>query len=184
MLAIPFITLLSACSKLFGILDLNMKPAKLPSWIEIAVHIAVCAVVEEILFYYSHRLMHVPFFYKRIHKIHHEWQAPVALVATYTHPVEFLLSNLVPLACGPLLLRSHITTTWIWFVIATIGTEIHHSGYRFPWNLDHQPNFHDYHHEAFNFNFGLLGWLDKLHGTYKLPTRHLDQPTDRKQRQI
>ena len=23
----------------------------------------------------------------------------------------------------------------------------------------------DYHHEQFNSNFGLLGWLDRLHGT-------------------
>lgn len=27
-------------------------------------------------------------------------------------------------------------------------------------NIDHQPSFHDYHHEIFNANYGLLGILD------------------------
>jgi sterol desaturase/sphingolipid hydroxylase (fatty acid hydroxylase superfamily) len=39
---------------------------------------------------------------------------------------------------------------------------------RFPWVLpfDHEPDFHDYHHENFKGNYGLLGVLDLLHGTY------------------
>ena len=31
--------------------------------------------------YYIHRLLHFPIFYKRLHKIHHEWQIPVGCSA-------------------------------------------------------------------------------------------------------
>ena len=35
-----------------------------------------------------------------------------------------------------------------------------------PWGqLDHQPKFHDLHHEFFNGNYGNVGFLDWLHGT-------------------
>lgn len=42
----------------------------------------------------------------------------------------------------------------------------HHGGYRFPWFVvGDQPNFHDYHHEKFVGNYGLLGVLDYTHDT-------------------
>lgn len=37
------------------------------------------------------RLFHHPFFYKRIHKIHHEWTAPIGVVSLYAHPVEHVV---------------------------------------------------------------------------------------------
>jgi hypothetical protein len=35
----------------------------------------------------------------------------------------------------------------------------HHCGYRWPWTpfFDHQPDFHDFHHEKFNTNYGAPG---------------------------
>ena len=52
---------------------------------------------------------------------------------------------------------------------ACLGTQTRHSGYRLPWIAlpDEQPDFHDYHHEKFNEGFGVMGWLDTLHGTNK-----------------
>jgi hypothetical protein len=44
----------------------------------------------------------------------------------------------------------------MWTIFAVLGTMTHHCGYDWPWMwyVDHQPNFHDYHHEKFNVNFG------------------------------
>jgi len=72
----------------------------LPSVKEVVRDFAVCLVVREILFYYSHRLGHVPALYKRIHKKHHKFTAPIAPSAEYAHPVEHLIANVIPVIAG------------------------------------------------------------------------------------
>ena len=54
----------------------------------------------EIIFYFSHRLFHVPILYKKYHWIHHEWQRPIALISQYCHPVEYVFSFLPTLLLG------------------------------------------------------------------------------------
>ena len=63
-------------------------------------HFIVFAIVREITFYYSHRLLHHPYFYKSIHKKHHMWTSPIAIAAAYCHPVEHIVSNVIPIALG------------------------------------------------------------------------------------
>jgi len=45
-----------------------------PSAIYMFLQIAFCIIVEEVLFYYSHRMLHHPRFYAKVHKIHHEFK--------------------------------------------------------------------------------------------------------------
>jgi sterol desaturase/sphingolipid hydroxylase (fatty acid hydroxylase superfamily) len=74
--------------------------ADLPSVRETVRDFGISIVVREILFYYSHRLIHIPVLYKRIHKIHHKFTAPIAPSAEYAHPVEHLVSNVLPIIVG------------------------------------------------------------------------------------
>ncbi|XP_059149558.1 fatty acid hydroxylase domain-containing protein 2-like [Physella acuta] len=144
----------------------------LPSPSQILVHLIAFVLVEEIGFYYSHRLLHHPRLYKHIHKKHHEWTAPVGVVSIYAHPVEHIFANLLPPGLGPILMGSHLSTAWLFWGIAIVSTTVDHGGYRFPIFLS--PDFHDFHHFKFNVNYGVLGILDRLHGTDLLFRKYTD----------
>ena len=64
-------------------------------------------------------------------------------------------------------MQAHVTELWLWLTIGIISTIFNHSGYAFPWS-SRNVNDHDYHHEAFNYNYGAIGLLDRVHGTYKV----------------
>ncbi|RXN04757.1 fatty acid hydroxylase domain-containing 2 [Labeo rohita] len=70
---------------------------------------------------------------------------------------------MLPAVVGPVLLGSHISTTSLWFTIALLVTTVSHCGYHLPFLPS--PEFHDFHHLKFNQCYGVLGVLDRLHGT-------------------
>jgi methylsterol monooxygenase len=142
----------------------------LPKHSEMLGHFLGFALIEEVLFYYSHALLHTDFFYRRFHKIHHEFQSPSSICAAYCHPLEMLLSNVLPVAIGPSIMGAHTFTNYTWILFAILATHIGHCGYHFPWNGKGDSKVHDYHHEKFKVNYGLgLGFLDWLHGTAGTP---------------
>ncbi|XP_061169781.1 fatty acid hydroxylase domain-containing protein 2-like [Saccostrea echinata] len=136
---------------------------ELPTFHWFLLELTVFSLVEELFFYYSHRLLHHRNLYSYIHKRHHEWTAPIGIISLYAHPIEHLVSNLLPPVLGPFLMGSHVCSAWLWFSIALLSTTVAHCGYHFP--LLPSPEAHDYHHKTFINNFGVLGILDRLHGT-------------------
>ena len=46
--------------------------ASAPSVFEYVLQVYFSFMCEDFFFYWSHRTLHLPYFYKRIHKIHHE----------------------------------------------------------------------------------------------------------------
>jgi sterol desaturase/sphingolipid hydroxylase (fatty acid hydroxylase superfamily) len=50
---------------------------------------------EDLMFYFSHRTLHTPWFYKKFHKVHHEFYNTVCISSEYAHPFEFLIGNVV-----------------------------------------------------------------------------------------
>ena len=86
-----------------------------PSWLVMGRDFIVFLAVEEVLFYYSHRALH-EVGYAAIHKFHHNYTAPFGIAAVYAHPVEHVLSNVLPAAMGPLLMRRWEAATWQVFV--------------------------------------------------------------------
>ncbi|KAF4523699.1 hypothetical protein B566_EDAN011563 [Ephemera danica] len=122
----------------------------LPTFHWVLAEMAFLILIEEIGFYYAHRF-------------HHEWTAPIAVTAIYCHPIEHVFSNLFPPFLGVFVVGSHVATAWLWFTLAICNTLNAHSGYHMPFFPS--PEAHDYHHLKFTQCFGVLGLLDRLHGT-------------------
>ena len=135
---------------------------KLPSSDQIVRDVLVCVIFREILFYYSHRVLHLPSVYPKIHKPHHRFTAPVALAAQYAHPIEHLLANTLPISIPPMILQCHVVTFWVFLAYQLTETATVHSGYDFLGGIAKK---HDAHHEKFLINFGSIGLLDWVHGT-------------------
>jgi len=68
----------------------------IPTTLNFLLQILFCNMVENISFYFAHRLLHKPFLYKYIHKIHHEHKVTTSLATISTHPLEYIFGNVVP----------------------------------------------------------------------------------------
>lgn len=124
--------------------ELTKVQTQIPTLSRFVVEWIAFILIREILFYYSHRLLHHPRLYRHIHKRHHEWQTPVALTAIYCHPIEHIVANFLPVIIGPVLMDSHSLVSSLWMLWVIILTLNDHSGYHFP--LFFPPIFHDFHH--------------------------------------
>ncbi|GFY75945.1 fatty acid hydroxylase domain-containing protein 2 [Trichonephila inaurata madagascariensis] len=117
----------------------------LPSFQRVFFELVIHTFVNEIVFYYTHRILHRPTLYKYIHKRHHEWTVPIAISAIYSHPIEHILSNVLIFVPSFLILGSHMSVVWLWTCMAISFTLNTHSGINFPFT-PLSPEFHDYHH--------------------------------------
>ena len=55
------------------LIPLSASPLLLPPLPTLALHLAFSTVVEDCLFYWTHRLLHTPYLFKHVHSMHHRF---------------------------------------------------------------------------------------------------------------
>jgi len=133
----------------------SIESSGFPSTKEFFCHLAVALVVEDTMFYFTHRGLH-EYLYKSIHSWHHEYTSVIALSSEHAHPVEFALGNLLPVITGPLLMRSHMFTLWAFVFLRVVVSHDEHCGFNLPWSpvrilpFGSSANAHAWHHRYFD----------------------------------
>jgi sterol desaturase/sphingolipid hydroxylase (fatty acid hydroxylase superfamily) len=148
-------------------------------------------LVEDFVFYWVHRLLHHPVLFKAVHWKHHRFDQigghTFSLNGEYSHYVENLFNDLVPMMCGifawtviysRLALGPewsfHIFTFWCWITFRQMRTTDSHSGYDLPYHplrlfrfIYGGARFHMEHHtlKGRRWNFGAFHLWDYLMGT-------------------
>lgn len=128
-----------------------------------AIKLGIMFFVSDTLFYWSHRLLHIPAIFKVAHKQHHEHNEPIPWTSLYVHPIEFALAFscifLIPL----LLFKMHTLTVTLFLTGIMLSLLVSHSGLKWgPIDATH----HDMHHLRRKGNYGSdIGIWDKLCGT-------------------
>ena len=87
------------------------------------------------------------------------------MAAFYVHPVEFVLSGMIPALLPVVILdnRIHIVTIYTWLFLRFASAINTHSGYYFPWVpwdlmfMRGTSDYHDFHHSGGDFSGNYSG---------------------------
>ncbi|KAJ3565519.1 hypothetical protein NP233_g7580 [Leucocoprinus birnbaumii] len=170
---LPAIWLFHPLAETFG---MSTWQVPFPSWKAMAPQIFFFFFFEDLFHFLAHQALHTGILYKHIHKLHHKYSAPFGLAAEYAHPAEVFILGTGTLL-GPILYAAfggdlHIVTVYVWIVLRLFQAIDAHSGYDFPWSLQHIIPFwsgadhHDFHHMAFTNNYSTsFRWWDWACGT-------------------
>jgi sterol desaturase/sphingolipid hydroxylase (fatty acid hydroxylase superfamily) len=134
----------------------------------------VYLLLHDAWFYWTHRLMHRPWWYKRIHAVHHTSRPPTAWAAMSFHPWEAISGALV-IPALVFLVPIHVAVLGGVLAIMTLMGVTNHMGWEmFPARVVHgklgkwliTASHHELHHQKYRCNYGLYfrHW-DRLFGT-------------------
>ena len=141
-------------------------------WLPLSV--LVYLLLHDSWFYWTHRLMHRPTLYRRMHAVHHASRAPTAWTAMSFHPWESVTGAiLIPILV--LLIPIHYGALLTVLLVMTVMGVTNHMGWEmFPrWMVQGRlgdwlitASHHQKHHEKYLCNFGLyFRFWDRLCGT-------------------
>jgi sterol desaturase/sphingolipid hydroxylase (fatty acid hydroxylase superfamily) len=128
-------------------------------------------------FYWTHRLMHRPAFYRFMHRVHHQSRPPTPFASFSFHPSEAALGA-VFLPALALFVPLHIGAALFILTLMTVCAVLNHSAYEvLPRSWLRGPAgrwlisaaHHDLHHKHVRCNYGLYFRVwDKLMGTDRM----------------
>jgi Delta7-sterol 5-desaturase len=147
--------------------------AAYPLWY-LPVSVLLFLFAHDTWFYWSHRWMHRPAVFRRVHAVHHQSRPPTAWAAMAFHPLEALTGAVViPLLV--FVIPIHAAALGLVLTVMTIMGVTNHMGWemfpRFMWKGPLgawliTASHHQRHHDAYGCNYGLyFRFWDRLCGT-------------------
>jgi lathosterol oxidase len=147
--------------------------ADYPLWY-LPLSVLLYLLVHDTWFYWTHRLMHRPFWFKSAHAVHHESRPPTAWAAMSFHPWEALTGAII-IPALVFIIPIHIAALGAVLTIMTVMGITNHMGWElFPrfmvngllGNMLITATHHQKHHDAYRGNYGLyFRFWDKMCGT-------------------
>jgi Delta7-sterol 5-desaturase len=144
-----------------------------PLWY-LPVSLLLYLLAHDTWFYWTHRLMHRPRWFRAAHAVHHASRPPTAWAAMSFHPLE-ALSGAVVIPALVFVLPIHVGVLAVVLTIMTVMGVTNHMGWElFPRAITHSrlgdwvitASHHHLHHEHYRCNYGLYFRLwDRLCGT-------------------
>ncbi|KAJ7639001.1 fatty acid hydroxylase [Roridomyces roridus] len=128
--------------------------------------------------YWVHRWLHIPIFYKFLHKPHHKWIIPTPWASHAFHPIDGYLQS-VPYHLFPFIFPLQRFMYLGMFVFVNFWSIfIHDSDMITGHPLEHVingPAHHTLHHIYFTVNYGqYFTWADRAGNSYRQPDASLD----------
>lgn len=131
-------------------------------------------VIDDTYFYWTHRLLHHPFFFRRVHKVHHYSIDPNPFTTYSFHPLEAAIL-FTGYRLTPSIIPVHSVAVDIWLLLTLLNAIAIHLGYEiYPhWftkskltNWKCPSTHHNMHHEKVKGNYALIFcWWDKWMNT-------------------
>lgn len=147
--------------------------ADYPLWY-LPVSVLLYLLAHDTWFYWTHRLMHRPRWFRIAHAVHHDSRPPTAWAAMSFHPVE-AVTGAVAIPLLVFVIPIHAAMLGLVLTIMTIMGVTNHMGWEmFPRALVHSrlggwlitASHHQRHHEYYPCNYGLYFRIwDRLCGT-------------------
>ncbi|KAF8071668.1 fatty acid hydroxylase [Lyophyllum atratum] len=128
--------------------------------------------------YWIHRGLHIPFFYKTLHKSHHKWIIPTPFASHAFHAVDGYLQS-VPYHLFVFIFPLHRVLYLVLFVLVNFWTIFIHdsdmiTGHALE-KVINGPAHHTLHHIYFTVNYGqYFTWADRAGKSYRQPESSLD----------
>eukprot|EP01059_Diplonema_ambulator_P028367 TRINITY_DN47150_c0_g1_i1.p1 TRINITY_DN47150_c0_g1~~TRINITY_DN47150_c0_g1_i1.p1 ORF type:complete len:275 (+),score=58.86 TRINITY_DN47150_c0_g1_i1:50-874(+) len=135
-------------------------------WQYFALSSVAFLVFTDFMIYWMHRGLHHPWFYRRIHKLHHAYQYTTPFSSHAFHPVDGFAQG-CPYYIFVYLVPFNNIQFFLMFVIVNSWTVSIHDQIDFGSKLISSTGHHTIHHADFWYNYGqYTTFWDRLCGTY------------------
>jgi len=149
------------------------EPAAWPLWY-LPLSLLLYLLAHDTWFYWTHRLLHRPAWFRAAHAVHHASRPPTAWAAMSFHPLE-AVSGAIVLPLLVFLIPIHAAVLGLVLAIMTLMGVTNHMGWEmFPRALPRSrvgrwlitASHHQRHHDEYGCNYGLyFRFWDRLCGT-------------------